>query len=211
MTNPTHASPSREVQKRLLMTIHEDGCYDMLAGLIVINFALIPILDSAGLHPGVRQIMLLCFYGLSIGAILWLKRRVTLPRTGYVQLSRKTTSRISLIMLMVNLVIFLIFAATYLFDLALWTNLTSYQLSVPIGLIFLILLSFTGGLLKAPRFYLYGILVLISFIAFEHLYLKGVVAHHGIPWAGFVSGGILLLIGVLRLGAYKRRYPLMQN
>ena len=204
--NSRISSPSREINKRLLMSIHQDGFYDILAGAIVIIFGLIPILDATGLTPGVRQIILLSFYGISIFAILWLKRMVTLPRTGFVQLSKKTTSRMSVIMLIVNIVIFLVFAGVYVFDFPLWTHFGSYQLSVPLGLIFLILLSITGGLFKAPRFYLYGILVLVSFIGFEHLFLKGWVAHHGIPMAAFVSGGIILLSGGVNLCAFIKRY-----
>jgi len=199
-------SPSREVNRRLLISIHQDGFYDILAGLIVMNFGLIPILDATGINPGLRQIILLSIYGLSIVAIIWLKRRVTLPRTGFVQLSKKTTSRISTIMLIVNVVIFLVFAGSYVLDISFWNHFGSYQLSIPLGLIFLIMLSFTGALFKAPRFYLYGILVLGSFVGFEHLFLKGVVADHGIPWACSISGGIMLLSGMVKLYEFFRRY-----
>jgi len=204
--NSTINSPSKEINKRLLMSIHQDGFYDILAGVIVIIFGLIPILDATGLTPGVRQVILLSIYGTSIFFILWLKRKITLPRTGFVQLSKKTTTRMSVIMLIVNIVIFLLFAGVYVFDVPLWSHFESYQLSVPLGLIFLIMLSFTGGLFRAPRFYLYGIFVLVSFIGFEHLFLKGVVDDHGIPWAAFVSGGIILLSGGVKLYAFFKQY-----
>ena len=113
----------------------------------------------------------------------------------------------SVIMLIVNVVIFLVFAGVYVFNIPLWSQFGSYQLSVPLGLIFLIMLSFTGGLFKAPRFYLYGILVLVSLIGFEYLFLKGIVAHHGIPWACFVSGSMILLSGGVKLCAFIKQYP----
>ena len=128
------------------MSIHQDGFYDILAGVIVIIFALIPILDATGLTPGVRQVILLLIYGVSIFFIIWLKRRITLPRTGFVQLSKKTTTRMSVIILIVNIVIFFVFAGVYILDVPLWSHFGSYQLSIPLGLIFLIMLSFTGGL-----------------------------------------------------------------
>jgi hypothetical protein len=206
MLNSAINSPTKEINKKLLMSIHQDGFYDILAGVIVIIFGLIPILDATGLTPGVRQVILLLIYGVSIFFIIWLKRRITLPRTGFVQLSKKTTTRMSVIMLIVNIVIFLVFAGVYVLDVPMWNHFGSYQLSVPLGLIFLIMLSFTGGLFKAPRFYLYGILVLVSFIGFEHLFLMEIVAHHGIPWAGFVSGGIILLSGGLKLCTFIKRY-----
>jgi len=200
------SSPTREINRRLLMSIHQDGFFDILAGLIVINFGWIPILDSAGLNPGVRQTILLTFYGLSVFIVLWLKRRVTLPRSGYVQLSKKTTSRLSIIMLIVNIVLFLIFGGVYLLDIPLWSYFGSYQLSVPLGLIFMVLFSFSGGLLKAVRFYLYGILVLFSFVGSEHLFLMGRVAHHGIPLAAFISGGVICISGCILLYRFIQRY-----
>lgn len=199
-------SPRREINKRLLMSIHQDGFFDILAGLIVINFGWIPILDATGLNPGVRQTILLTFYGLSVFFVLWLKRRITVPRSGFVQLSKKTSSRLSIIMLLVNIVLFVVFAGVYVLEIPLWTYFGSYQLSIPLGLIFLVLLSFSGGLLKAVRFYFYGILVLVSFVGAEHLFLKGQAAHHGIPLAAFVSGGIIFLSGCIILMRFIQRY-----
>lgn len=160
------------------------------------------------LYP-VRQIRFLKVRILdSLGLGLTFKRKVTLPRTGFVQLSKKTTSRISLVMLLVNIGVFILFAGVYILRLPLWDYFGSFQLSVPLGLIFLIMFSFSGGLLKAPRFYLYGLLVLIAFMGFEYLFIKGVVAHHGIPWAGFFSGGVIFLSGCINLYIFLRRYQI---
>ncbi|MEN8203736.1 MAG: hypothetical protein ABFS28_14155 [Bacteroidota bacterium] len=205
MKSPS-GSPTREINKRLLLSIHQDGFFDILAGLIVINFGWVPILDATGLNPGVRQTILLTFYGLSIVIVIWLKRRITVPRSGYVKLAKKTRSRLSIVMLIVNMVLFVIFGGIYLLDIPLWSYFGSYQMSVPLGLIFMVLFSFTGGLLKAVRFYLYGILVLFSFIGSEHLFLVGRAAHHGIPLAAFVSGGIIFLSGCIFLSKFMRRY-----
>ena len=97
--NSPSGSPSKEINKRLLLSIHQDGFFDILAGLIIINFGWVPILDSTGMSPGVRQTILLSFYGLSVVLVLFLKRRITYPRAGYVKLSKKTTSRLAIITL----------------------------------------------------------------------------------------------------------------
>ncbi|MEN8227619.1 MAG: hypothetical protein ABFS38_05645 [Bacteroidota bacterium] len=200
------SSPTRDINKRLLLTLHKDGLFDVLAGLIVLTFGLIPILDEAGLNPGVRQVIILSFYALSVLSVLWLKRRITLPRSGYVKLSKKTTSRISVVFLIVNVILFLIFAGIYVFDWPIWEFFGSYQLSVPLGLIFLLMFTVSGALLKAPRFHLYGMLVLIAFLVFEHLFLRGGVAHHGIPLAAFISGGVIILSGCIHLFQFINTY-----
>jgi hypothetical protein len=201
-------SPTREINRRLLMTLHQDGLLDVLAGLIVLTFGLIPILDESGLNPGARQVLFLSFYFLEVFVIIWLKRRIILPRSGMVQLSKKTTSRLSLVMLLVNVAIFLVMAGSYAFEIPIWELFGSYQLSVPLGLLFMLLLTVTGALLKASRFYFYGILVMVSFIVFEHLFLKGYVAHHGIPPAGFISGGLIVLSGLVHLRKFLLNYKI---
>jgi hypothetical protein len=109
-------------------------------------------------------------------------------------------------MLIVNIALFILFGGVYLLDIPLWSYFGSYQLSLPLGLIFLVLFSFTGSLLKAARFYLYGMLVLFSFMGAEHLFLKGLAVHHGIPLGAFLSGGIVFLSGCLLLVRFMRMY-----
>ncbi|MCK4746471.1 MAG: hypothetical protein KAT15_05525, partial [Bacteroidales bacterium] len=199
-------SPTRDINRRLLLSLHQDGLLDVLAGLIVVTFGLIPILDESGLNAGLRQVIFLTFYFVEVFGVIWLKRRITLPRTGLVELSRKTTSRPSLVMLIVNVIIFLVFAGSYAFNIPIWDLFGSYQLSIPLGLIFLIMFTVSGALLKAPRFYIYGILVMITFVLFEHLYVKGIVVHHGIPPAGFISGGLIALSGLIHLRKFLIKY-----
>lgn len=200
--------PTREINRRLLLTLHQDGLLDVLAGLIVVNFGFVPILDQAGLNPGVRQVLILAFYGASILGVIWLKRRITLPRSGYVKLARRFTSRIFTVILVANVFIFLLFAGAYLFNLRLWAFFGAYQLSVPLGLVFLVMLTVSGGMLKAPRFFLYGMMVLGVFVFFEHLFLLGMVAHHGIPVAAFISGGVMIAAGVVLLVRFLNKYTI---
>lgn len=203
-------APSKEISRRLLLTIHQDGLLDVLAGLIIATFGIIPLLDETGMNPGVRQVIFLLCYMVEVGSIVWLKRLVTLPRTGMVTLSRRTTSRISIILLGINLVIFLFFLGSYLFAWPMKNQLGSYQLSVPLGLIWLILLSSMGALLKAKRFFLYGVVVLVILIVGEYLFTRGVIGNHGIPHASFLSGGLIVLSGFISLIRFLRKYRLEQ-
>ena len=199
-------SPTRDINRRLLLTLHQDGLLDILAGLIVSTFGFVPILDETGMNPGVRQILILSFYGASVIGVLWLKRRITLPRSGYVKLTSRFSSRLSLIILIANVLIFILFAGAYIFDLQLWEYFGAHRMSVPLGLIFLVMLTVSGGLLRAPRFYLYGILVFCTYLLFEHLFLRGMAGNHGLPLAAFLSGGVMILSGVIILCRYMNRY-----
>ena len=206
--NKDTVKPAREINRRLLLTLHQDGLFDILGGIIVIAFGLVPVLDETGLTPGLRQVIILLFYGLGVGSIFWLKQTITLPRTGFVRLLKRTSNRMSLVLLLFNVALFLLFAITFAFKIPLWELFGSYQLSVPLGMIFLIMLTVSGALLRAPRFYLYGILVFVSFVFFEHLTLKGIVTNHGIPAAAFTSGGFILGTGIIILIRFIKKYKL---
>ena len=68
------------------------------------------------------------------------------------------------------------------------------------------MLSVTGASLKALRFHVDGIIIFASFVVFEHLYLLGFVSNHGIPLAGFISGGVIVLSGLIILRRFIRIY-----
>jgi hypothetical protein len=67
-------------------------------------------------------------------------------------------------------------------------------------------LSAAGILLRAIRYQLYALGVLVLFIVSEHLYLNGMAGEHGIPLASFISGGLIAGTGILLLARFIRRY-----
>lgn len=189
-----------------MLMIHQDGLLDIMAGLIIATFGTIPLIDRTGMNPGVRSVIFLTAYLIEVLLIFWLKQRITMPRTGVVKLSRKTTSPIVGILLAINVLLFLVFAGSYFFNPSPGNLFGSFQLSVPIGLAFMIPLTAAGILLRAYRFSLYGILVLGIYISGEYLYHQGVLGEFGIPVASFTSGGIIVATGSLYLYRFLRMY-----
>ena len=205
---PDPTSPTRHINKRLLLTLHQDGLLDILAGLIVITFGIIPLLDESGLGAGWRQVIFLSLYGIEVFGFLTLKKRICTPRIGMVILSRKKRRKLSLILLAFNLALFFFFIASYIFDLKIAEHLGKYQLSMMLGLTFMILLSVSGAMLNAGRFAVYGVIVFISFVGSEHLFLENRILHHGIPLATLISGGLMVLYGTYLLRRYIREYKI---
>lgn len=199
-------SPTKHINRRLLLALHQDGLLDILAGLIVITFCIIPLLDESGMGAGLRQVIFLSLYGIELGIVLMLKRRITFPRAGLVHITRSRRRKISLILLILNLGLFSFFVANYIFDFSFAELLGPYQLSILLGLAFMLLLSVSGIMIRAPRFLLFGILVFLSFVGSEYLFLGGKTPHHGIPLAGFVSGGVMVLTGLFLLMSFIRKY-----
>lgn len=201
-------TPGKHINRRILLSLHQDGLLDILAGLIIITFGIIPLLDASGLGAGWRQVIFLSLYGLEVAGVLILKKKITQPRAGLVVISGKMQRKIGLILLVLNLLIFLFFVVNYLFDLNIGKQLGQYQLSILLGLVFLMMLTVTGIMIKAFRFSVYGLLVLVSYLASEHLFLAGKIPHHGIPLASMISGGIIVLSGILLLYKFLGRYKL---
>lgn len=199
-------SPTRDINRRIMLNLHQDGLLDMLAGFIIIIFGLIPVLDGTGMGAVARQVIILGLFFLGVMAIIWLKRRITFPRAGMVEMAHERKRKISLILLIVNVIIFLVFASAYAFDLSIFEIFGPYQLSVLLGLVFLIVFTVSAALIHAIRFYGYGLVTFISFILFEHLFLKDLVAHHGIPAAAMLSGGLFILTGVVLLAKFLKKY-----
>lgn len=199
-------SPTKQINKRLLLSLHQDGLLDVLAGLIVITFCIIPLLDESGMGAGLRQVVFLSLYGIELGGVLMLKKRITLPRAGLVHISRSSRRKISLILLLLNLGVFSFFVANYVFDLGFSDLLGPLQLSILLGLAFMLMLSVSGVMIRAPRFLLYGFLVFLCFVGSEHLFLEGKLPHHGIPFAGMISGGIMITTGLWLLMIFMRNY-----
>jgi hypothetical protein len=203
MIDPT---PSQEVRRRLLLTIHQDGLLDILVGLIMATFGMIPLLDAMGLNPGMRSVIFLSGYMLEVGVIVWLKQAITLPRTGLVKLRRKTTSKITLTLLIINILLFIVFAGSRVIKIPLWNLFGSYQLSILLGLAFMVPLTAAGLLLKATRFFLYGIFALGIYLAGEYLYNQGILRDFGIPVASFICGGIIAMTGAIFLFRFLHTY-----
>jgi len=200
--------PFKDIQKNLLYKSSEDGSYDIFAGLIILTFGFVPILDESGMSPVVRQIILFGAYILEITAILLLKRRITWPRLGYFVLTKKYRTKLGTILLFVNILIFLMFVTLYLFRVKLDLEFTTYALSLPLGVAFMLMLSLAGIILGSVRFYLYGIVVLGFLMEGENLYHAGYLENFGLPAAAISSGSILLFSGLLVLFRFLKRYPL---
>ena len=202
------SSSVKELNGRLLLSMQQDGLPDLLGGMIVSTFGLIPILDQTGMNPGVRQVIIFSIYLLEILLVIWMKRRITAPRAGLVVVSRKVKSRISMIFLGVNLALLVFFGISYLSVGVPGTWVGQFRLSIPLGLIFLVLFTVLAALLRASRFYFFGITVLVTLLFFEYLFNRGMVSHHGIPTACLLSGGMIIFSGGFRLIRFVKTYSL---
>lgn len=199
MTNP---SVSQHIRKRLMLNFHRDGLIDILGGMIVVTFGTVPLLDETGMHPGIRQMLLFAMFGAEAGLFLLLKRVITQPRAGRIRLLKQQARRIWVSLLVLNLFLLVFVLAGSLTSLPILGFAAEYQLSVSLGLIFLGMFTMVAAILRVNRFYLYGILVITSFMWMEHLFFRGALSHHGIPAACLITGATMSATGGILLARF---------
>jgi len=199
-------SVSSEVRRQLMLRTSEDGTFDMLAGLILITFGFVPILDNVGLQPGFRQIILFGFYIIEIFGIVILKRAVVWPRTGYFELTKKHKSRIGIILLAINIVLFLGIVGLLLLRRD-QDYIIKYTLSLSLGTLFLVMLSAVAAIFRSYRFYIYALMVPALMIFSEYLYHRDLLREFGLPFSANLSGSIMVITGIVLLIRFLKKYP----
>ncbi len=194
----------REIERRAYMSYHQDGLLDIFAGLYVLGFGLGILIDV--------------FWELSFGAIMpgiliatvlpiWIaaKRKITMPRIGYVNFGTRGASKIVAIfigLMVAGLGFFFAFTfATFQGGSRQWLDLI-IQNGMPIvgfgSLAVCILFGYSMGL---KRLYAYG---LLSAIALAIGHFVGIF----FAYILLVLGITIMAAGFALLIAFVRKYPL---
>ncbi len=183
----------KAAEQRVFRTAYNDGLWDIFLGCFFLMFAFAPLL-SPTLGDFWSSAVFLPFLGL-VFLVIWLMRKyVVTPRVGIVKFgqARKTKlMKFTALMLVVNVVAFILGTAA-----ALNFGRVSGQIySIMFGLIFLICFSIAGYFLDLSRLYIYGLVVGLSPLIGEWLYIHVNAAHHGFPITFGITAGIMILVG----------------
>ena len=195
----------REVEKKTYMSYHQDGLIDIIIGLYALAFGLGIVVDKildfsfAVLMPGIL---------IAIILPIWIqaKRKITLPRIGYVNIGTKGSNKFFALLLGLSVaglgVFFLFTMMTFQNGRPEWIETILFQYGmIWIGLGAAVignLFAYTMGL---KRLHGYGLLTLALFVSgyflsvpFEYLLL--------------VAGSVIIASGAVLLAQFIRRYPL---
>jgi nucleoside recognition membrane protein YjiH len=188
----------------------EDGFWDLLLGCIFMMLALYPVTREL-LGPVWNLVLFLIVLALLVAVELLLRRYVSGPRIGYAQPRRSPKLRLVLA--------FTILMVLITFGLVLVTLLSPESVpSAPVEasagrsyLVELIVVLFMGGLFSALG-YLYGVTRLYFYGWMLGLAnLASVYMVHNAGWTVLIplamAAGIILLIGLVLLVRFLRKYP----
>ena len=195
----------REVEKKTYMSYHQDGLIDIIIGLYALAFGLGIVVDKildfsfAVLMPGILIAVILPIW-------IQAKRKITLPRIGYVNIGTKGSNKLFALLVGLSVaglgVFFLFTMMTFQNGRPEWIETILFQYGmIWIGLGAAVignLFAYTMGL---KRLHGYGLLTLALFVSgyflsvpFEYLLL--------------VAGSVIIASGAVLLAQFIRRYPL---
>lgn len=185
----------KKAEQHVFNTTFQDGLWDILIGCFVLMFAIIPGL-SRSLGDFWSSFVMVPVLGLVYLGIRLLRRYLIRPRLGRVKFGSWRIARlmrfnlISMGLLLVALVLGIISAVRF-------QVMPSWMPTALMSLIFLIIFSLTAYFLSFNRLYLYGLLLALSPLVGEQLYVHWGVPHHGIPVTFGISAAVILGNGLL--------------
>jgi hypothetical protein len=201
----------RQIQRRTNQLMNfEDGFWDLLLGCIFMMLALYPVTREL-LGPVWNLVLFLSVLALLVAAELLLRRYVSGPRIGYAQPRRSPKLRLVLV--------FTVLMVLITFGLVLVTLLSPESVPSPpveaspgrsylVELIALLvigsLFSALGYLYGVTRLYFYGWMLGLANLASVYMV-------HNAGWTVLIplamAAGIILLIGLVLLVRFLRKYP----
>ena len=206
--NVTEQNTLREIEKKTYMSYHQDGLLDIVIGLYALAFGLGIVADQildinfAVIYPGIM---------IAIVLPIWIaaKRKITMPRIGYVNIGTKGSNKIFALFLglaVAGLGVFFLFTMmTFQNGRPEWIETILFQYGmVWIGLGAAVIGSMFAFTMGLKRLYGYGLLTLALFVVgyflavpFEYLLL-------------FI-GGVVMACGVALLVQFIHKYPLQKG
>jgi len=201
MTNETSL---KEVEKKTYMSYHQDGLIDIFIGIyallfgagIIINIAL--DLDMGFLIPAIFPVIMIPYWNQ-------LKKKITMPRIGFVKFRRTASNRMTMVLLglmVAGIITFmgLTFTATQSWALPLKEFIASYYMII-IGISAATVTSLFAYTLGLKRFNAYGILTLVLFVTGHFI---------TVPFEYFpiTIGLVIILNGAVLLKQFTQKYPI---
>lgn len=199
----------REVERRTYMSYHQDGLLDIFVGVYVLLFAL-GILLMTMTDFSTWFVIPAIFPAIMIPIWISAKKRITMPRIGYVKFGVRGANKLMAVFLglvVAGLGVFMVFGLGASTGQG-WA-VTLRNLIIPNGMIIIgigaaaisSLFAYTMGL---KRLYAYGLLVLA-------LFFTGYFTT--IPFGYFLLaiGLVIIINGFVILMRFTRKYPLPQG
>ena len=194
----------KEAERKAFRFAFQDGLWDIFIGCVILLFAIAPLLSST-LGDLWSSVVFLPFWALVFLAIWLIKKHVVAPRVGSVKFgsSRRTRlTRFTVVMLGLNVVAFILGILASRSIGPDWIARQAFWFFILAGF------SIAAYFLNFTRLYVYGLLVALSPLAGEWLYVNAKASHHGFPITFGITAGVIILIGLVQFARLLRDHPI---
>lgn len=200
----------KEVEKKAYRSTFQDGIWDIFLGLLLMNLAFGALLANSGISHGLNMTILTALGVLILLAFIAGKKRITVPRMGFVKFGPMRKRKIwksRLILLGSVLAGVIVFLAALV--------ISYYPAGRP-KIVFLlpaawiansiIVFSLLAYYLDCTRLYAYGLLFALPVPC--DIVLKKLLGVNLITITLAISATVMLFVGILLLTRFLRDYPL---
>jgi hypothetical protein len=199
----------KDAERKAFTAIFQDGLWDILIGCFLLQFSIGPFL-SPMLGDFWSSVVFLPFYALAYLVIWWVKKHVVAPRVGVVKFGQWRVTR----MVRFNVIVFL--ALTFALVLGVlsfvqFDSIPGWVHAARFSLIFLIAFCVAAYFLDFTRLYIYGVLIALSPLIGEMLYVYLNASHHGFPITFGITAGLIILTGVVLFVRFLKDHPLLTD
>lgn len=196
----------REAERKAFTSSYQDGLWDIFIGCFILQFAIAPLL-SRSLGDLWSSVIFLPFYALVYLAIWLVRRYLVTPRVGEVRFGSWRRTRlirfnvVMLAVLLLALILGLLSAVNFAASPG-WIHAARFSLVI------LVCFSVAAYFLDFSRLYVYAILLALSPLVGEWLYLSIRAPHHGFPITFGITALTTVLVGLVQFMRLLRDHPL---
>lgn len=197
-----------EIEKKAYRSTFQDGLWDIVWGVIIIGMGINTVLKNMGV-PKPLYYLVIPLIAVLIG--YFGKQRITIPRMGFVRFGPKREQTKRKIWILASIItpiqiILIILIKMQIFQSTFETGLSNYVGPLFLVMFTIIIFAIIAHIIDFPRFFLFGILMGLSIITAEILYL-----HVGSPLDGLIpfsiAGTIILVNGLVLMVRSLKKYP----
>ena len=180
----------KEIQRKVYLAYFSDGLWDILLGTFIMLFTVHVI-------PFPPLTAIVC-YMVGYFVVIFLKRRITHPRVGYARISwnRKVPIMLFMPLLVVGIIVLVGGLVAYI---SVTLGIVFESQYIVMGTLFAAVVAFIAYRFKVKRWYIYALLILVAYVLREWSSLS-------LRYGTFIFGGIILLVGMVVLVRFLRKY-----
>ncbi len=186
----------RDAERKAFASTFQHGLWDIFIGCFLLQFVVAPFL-SRSFGDFWSSAVFVPFWGVTFAILWFVRKHVVTPRVGAVRFGAWRKARLMRFNV-VMLIVCLAALALGILSAVDFGVVPDWMIGARSGLVFLLVFSGAAYFLNFTRLYAYGILVALSPLVGEWLWVSVGVPHHGYPVTFGTTAAIAICVGVVK-------------